>query len=276
LFERYIVYNPFPEVARVAVKFITPERPITPPTLQDVQVAPGDYVLIDPESQDQPYQDLSTIVTVWQGRAVVARRLRTVEQVSFSLPSEPTTFGVLPRAQTEEARTRLIAVNTSEVPVRVTVFGAGRRGSIPEETFTVPDNRRSAFELNDIAPRAADLVVEVEADRPIPIETLVTPDDRRDGVSLLPPVAPERAWVIPIAESRELVIVNPNPRAVRVEVQRLGPGPEIESFTVEPSRTRRVELSGERAFGLVVRSRDGAFTAAVVGDRGSMLGVPFA
>jgi hypothetical protein len=274
LFERYIIYNPFPDLARASVKFLTPERPVVPPKLQDVQVKPGTFVLVDPEQQDQPYNSLSAVVDVWQGRAIVARRLRTVEQISWSLPVDGKTSGVLPRAQTDGADTAIIVVNTSEEPARVTVSGAGGQGSIPEESFTVGDNGRGVFDLDDVAPRSSELVVEVFSDRSVAFESLVAPDDRRRGVSLLPPVDPERAWVFPIAERRELVIVNPNPRAVRVEVQRLGPGEPIETRTVGPSDTARIKLSGERGFGLVVRSREGAVTAAVVGGRGSMLGIP--
>ncbi|MGH2759565.1 MAG: DUF5719 family protein [Actinomycetota bacterium] len=273
LFERYVIYNPFPDLARASVKFFTPERPVAPPRLQDVQVEPGEYTLIDPEQQDQPYSSLSAVVEVWQGRAIVARRLRTVEQVSFSLPSDIIDFGVLPRAQTENAETHIIAANIGEEPARVSIYGAARRASIPEESFTVQGAARSSFDLDDAAPRASDLVVEVEADRPLALEALVAPADR-SAVSLLPVVRPERAWVLPIAERRELVLVNPGTRAIRIDVERLGPGGAIEPITLEPSRTARVRLESGRAFGLVVRSRDGAFTAAAVGSRGSLPGVP--
>jgi hypothetical protein len=274
LFERYIVYNPFPDLARASVRFVSPDESIAPPDLQDIQVEPGSFAIVDPEEEFEPMPNLSTVVRIWQGRAIVARRLRTVEQVSWSLPSTLVDHGVLPRAQTDEAHTGLIAVNTGEEPARVSVFGAARRGSIPEESFTVPAGGRTSFELNDVAPRAPELVVELEADHAVALESLVAPDSRRRGVSLFPPVDPERSWVFPIAERRELLVVNPNTRAVRVDVQRLGPGPPIETFTVEPSRTARVRLEGGRAFGLVVRSRDGAITAAVVGGRGSMIGLP--
>jgi hypothetical protein len=275
LFERYIVYNPFPDLARASVRFFSPEETIAPPDLQDILVKPGSFVLVDPEREFEPMPNLSTVVRIWQGRALVARRLRTVEQVSWSLPSQPASSGVLPRAQTERAHTSLIAVNTSEDPARISVFGAGRRGSIPEESFTVVGGGRNTLDLGDVAPRAGDLVVELSSDRPVAIESLVAPDDRRRGVSLMPPLEPDRAWVLPIAERRELVVVNPNPRAIEVEVERLGPGPPIESFTVEASRTRRIKLEGGRGFGLIVRSR-AVFTAAVVGGRGSTTGVPLA
>jgi hypothetical protein len=274
LFERYVIHNPFGEVARASVKFITPERSISPPDLQDVQVPPGEFAMIDPEQQDQPYQDLSAVVTVWQGRAVVARRLRTVEQVSWSLPTPLERSGILPRALTQDASTRVVAVNTSGEAARVAVFGAGRRGSIPEETFTVADGGRAVFDLTDVAPRAADLVVELEADRALALESVVAPDERGRGVSMMPPLTPQRAWVLPLAERRDLLVVNPNPRAVRVEVEPLGPGAPVQSFTVEPSRSRSVRLGGDRGFGLIVRSPDGPVTAAVVGGRGSMPGVP--
>jgi hypothetical protein len=219
--------------------------------------------------------DLSTVVRVWQGRALVARRLRTVEQVSWSLPVEERNTGVLPRAQTEAAQTDIIATNNSEEPARVSIFGAGRGGSIREQDFPVPPRGRFTFNVNDIAPRATELVVEVEVDRPVAVESLVAPDDRR-SVSLLPLLSPERRWVFPMAERRELVLANPNPRAVRVQIDRLGGRSSRRELTIQPSRSVRLPLRARGAFGLEVRSRGGGITAAVVGRDGSMPGVPLA
>lgn len=275
LFERYILFNPFPDLARASVRFVSPDESLAPPDLQDIRVEPGKFVVVDPEQEFEPMPNLSTVVRVWQGRAIVARRLRTEEQVTFSLPVQPRSTGVLPRAQTQDAVTAIIAVNTGDESARATVFGAGGRGSLPEESFTVPDGSRSEFDLNAIAPDASQLVVGVRSDRPVYLESLVAPDDRRTGVSLFEPQTAEREWVIPIAERRELVVVNPNPRAVRVEVERLGPaGAEIEPFTIEPSRTARIPLPAGAPYGVVVRSRDGAITAAAVGGRGSLAGIP--
>lgn len=273
LFERYILYNPFSDIARASVKFVSNEETLAPPRLQDVQVKPGSFTLVDPEQEFEPMLDLSTVVRVWQGRAIVARRLRTVEQVSWSLPVEPRQFGVLPRAETEAAQTDIIAANVSDEPARVSIFGAGRRGSIRERDLPVPPGGRSTFNLNDVAPRAAELVVEVEADRPVALESLVAPDDRRD-VSLLPLLDPERRWVFPMAERRELLVVNPNPRAVRVEIERLGGTRSKREVTIQPSRAARLPLRARGGFGLIVRSRGGDVTAAVVGPEGSMPGVP--
>lgn len=68
--------------------------------------------------------------------------------------------------------------------------------------------------------------------------------------------------------------MNPNPRAVVVEVERLAPGGPIEEFTIEASRTKTVKLGGSKPFGISVHSRGGPMTAAVIGPRGSMSGVP--
>lgn len=274
LFERYIIFNPFADVARASVRFISPdEPPIVPPALQDVQVKAGSFVVVDPEEQFEPMLDLSTVVRVWQGRAIVARRLQTVEQISWSLGAQLADGGVLPRAVTQDAITAVIALNPFDETSRVTLVGAGSRGSIPEQRFDVPPTGRSTFELNALAPDARGLVVTVEASRPVAMESLVVPEER-ETVSLLPPLRPGRRWVIPIAEQRSLVLVNPNPRPVRVSIDRLGPGSSLGIVTVEPNRMQIVPLPGRSPFGVVVRSDAGPVTAAAVGAPGSIPGVP--
>ncbi len=275
LFERYVLFNPFSDLARASVRFVSPDETISPPDLQDVRVDPGKAVIIDPEDQFEPMLDLSTTIRVWQGRAIVARHLRTVEQVSWTLSTEPITDGVLPRADTDDAETALIAVNLNEDPAHVSVSGAGRTGSLPEERFEVDSIGRSTFEINAIAPRAQELVVRVRSDLPISIESLLAPGDRRT-VSLLTPQVPARRWVFPLAERRQLQLVNPNATPVRVDFTRFGAGPRIRSITIDPNRSVRVELGEESAFGLLVqvRGRGGGVTATVVGERGTLAGVP--
>ncbi len=273
LFERYILYNPFPDLARASIRFVSPDEPIAPPALRDVRVKPGSYVIVDPEDQFEPMLDLSTTVRVWQGRAIVARRLRTVDQVSWSLPVEETVGGIIPRATTEDAVTSLIAVNLSEDPAHVTVFGAGRTGSLPEETFDVSAVGRTDFDVTTLAPRTRDLVIGVESDLPAAIESLVATDDRV-AVSLLSPLQPQRRWVLPLAEQRELVLVNPTTARIRVSITRLGPGDPFRDVTIDANRVQRIRLRGEAPFGLLVESQGGAVTAAVVGARGTTPGVP--
>ena len=273
LFERYIVFNPFPDLARASVRFIANDEVISPPALQDVQVRPGSFVVVDPEEQFEPMLDLSTTVRVWQGRAIVARRLRTVEQVAWGLPTDEIRSGVLPRAETQSAATTIIAVNQNEDPVRINIFGAGRQGSLPEEGFDVDPLRRDDFDLSSVVPNARDLVVQVEAEAPVAMESLVAPDDR-ESVSLLAPLRPERRWVVPIAEERELMVVNPTTRKVRVRITRLGPGRSIRPVTLEANRVGRIELPGDSPFGVLVEAESGVVTVAAVGERGTLPGVP--
>jgi hypothetical protein len=274
LFERYVLFNPFPDLARASVSFVAADETISPPALQDVQVAPGSFVLVDPEDQFEPMLDLSTTVRVWQGRALVARRLRTVDQVTWGLPVDETTGGVLPRAVTQSAATTIIAVDLSDDPVHVTVSGAGRSGSLPEEGFDVEAHRRGDFELASVVPNARDLVVRVDADRSVAMESLVAPDDR-ETVSLLPPMHAERRWVVPIAEERVLHVINPTTRRVTVRFVRLGIGPQIPPVTLDANRVARIKLRGTAAFGVLVESDGGGVVVSAVGEGGSLPGVPF-
>ncbi len=274
LFERYVLFNPFPDLARASVRFVSPNETISPPDLQDVRVEAGKAVIVDPEDQFEPMLDLSTTVRIWQGRAIVARHLRTVDQVTWSLATDQITDGVLPRAITEDADTALIAVNLNDDPAHVSVSGAGRTGSLPEERFEVGPIGRSSFEINAIAPRAEELVVRVRSDLALFIESLVAPSDRK-AVSLLGPQAPARRWVFPLAERRNLQLVNPNATPVRVDISRLGTGPPVRSVTIDPNRSISVGLGNEGTFGLLVQVRSGGgVTAAVVGERGTLPGVP--
>ena len=199
--------------------------------------------------------------------------MRTVEQLAWGLPVDEVRTGVLPRAETQSAATTIVAVNQNEDPVRVNIFGAGRQGSLPEEGFDVDPLRRDDFELSSVVPNARDLVVQVEAEVPLALESLVAPDDRAT-VSLLPPLQPERRWVVPIAEERELLVINPTTRKVRVRVTRLGPGRAIRSVTLDANRVGRIELSGDSPFGVLVEAETGAVTVAAIGERGSLPGVP--
>jgi hypothetical protein len=273
LFERYVLYNPFQDLARASVRFVSPEEPISPPALQDVQIRPGKAVVIDPEDQFEPMLDLSTTVRVWQGRAIVMRRLRTVEQVSWSLPVDEITSGYVPRVNTADGLSSLIAVNLQEEAAGVEVFGAGRTGSLPEETIEIPEGERRDFDIASIAARAKDIVVGVSSEVPVAIESLVALDDR-EAVSLLPPLATERRWAIPVAEDRELFLVNPSTRRVRVRVERLGPGPAIRPVTIAANHVQRVKLRGTNPFGLLVTADGAGVTAAVIGPGGSIPGVP--
>ncbi len=275
LFERYVLFNPFPDLARASVRFVSPEETISPPDLQDVRVDPGKFVIIDPEDQFEPMLDLSTTIRVWQGRSIVARQFRTIDQITWTLANDPVTDGVLPRAITEDADTALIGVNLGDDPAHVSVSGAGRTGSLPEERFEVGPVARNAFEINAIAPRATELVVRVRSDLPVYIESLVAPSDRK-AVSLLPPQTPARRWVFPLAERRSIQLVNPNATSVRVDLTRLGTGPPLRSVTIDPNRSVSVGLGDESTFGLLVQVRGGGggVTAAVVGERGSLPGVP--
>jgi hypothetical protein len=231
-------------------------------------------VIVDPETQFEPMLDLSTTVRVWQGRAIVARRLRTVDQVTWSLPVPVQQDGVLARALTDNAVTAIVAVNPGDDPAVVTVTGSVRGAKLTSDRFEVPGVARDTFEVNKIAENARDIVVRLHSDRPVALEGLVAPEDRRT-VSLMAPLEPSRLWVVPIAERRSLVVSNPTNRDVRVSVERLGPGARIPDFVVGANRVRAVALHGEQAFGVLVRAR-GDVTAAVVGQRGSTVGVALA
>lgn len=275
LFERYILYNPFQDLARASVRFVSPDETISPPALQDVQIRPGGTVVIDPEDQFEPMLDLSTTVRVWQGRAIIGRRLRTVEQVSWSLPVEETRGGVIPRATTVDGVTSLIGVNLGgDEPAEVTVFGSGATGSLPEQTWDVPAGERRDFDVSTIAPRAKAPVIGVESTGPVAIESLVATDDRK-AISLLPPLQPQRRWVLPLGERRELYVTNPSTSRVRITIDRLGEGPAIRGITLEPNEVRRVDLRGTRPFGLLVTATGRGVVTAVVGPGGSIPGIGF-
>ena len=272
LFERYVVYNPFPELARASVRFLSPDETIAPPPLQDVRIPPGMSVLINPEDQFEPMLDLSAVIRVWQGRAIVARRLTTVDQVTWSLPSPQITSGVLPRADTLDGTTMLIGVNLTSDSVAVKVSGTGPNGPLPGSHLDIDSNRRASLELGTSGPRLQSPLVTVQAPEPIVLESLVAPRDRL-SVSLLPPVEPQRRWVLPLAEGRSLIVNNPGDRTVRILLRRLGPGRKIARYRVAAHQTLIVPMTGQSPFGMLV-SATGGITAAAVGPQGSIVGVP--
>ncbi len=272
LFERYVIYNPFPELARASVRFLARREGITPPALQDLKVPPGHAVLVNPEEQFEPMLDLSAAIRIWQGRAIVARRFTTVEQITWSLPNEPITSGVLAHASTDAAVTNVIGVNLNAEPTEVRITGASKNGSIPPEHFVIDPNTRGSFSLNESSVRSSTLAIKVATDAPIVLESLVAPA-RRDAVTLFPPLEPGRRWVIPLAERRSLVIVNPSSRTASIVVQRLGPGKGVLRYKVRSNQVLTVPLHGKAGFGLLVDASQ-PVTAAVVGPVGSTVGVP--
>ncbi len=273
LFEAYVLYNPYPDLARAAVRFISPDETIAPPALADLRIEPGGYRVITPEAEFEPMLDLSAEVTVWQGRAIVARRLRTEEDLSWSMPTEPVSAGVLPRAATRGATTMLMAVNPGDRPVQISLLMLGEEGTLPRQTFEVDARSRVSFDLGDVAPDLPGMIARVTAARPLAIESLVVPDDRA-AVSVMPPLRPASRWALPIGEDRALLVANPGNTAVRVEIERLGPGGAIRPMTVGPGQMEAVALQGSQPFGLLLRVRGGAVTAAVVGPKGTVPGLP--
>jgi hypothetical protein len=239
LSERYIIYNPFADVARASVRFLSKNEQIAPPPLQDVQVKPGSFVVVNPEEQFEPMLDLSTVIRVWQGRAIVARRLTTVEQISWSLPSPEITDGVLPRGLTQNGQTKVIVLNPNDAPVHVTAEGYADNSTIPQQAFDVDPNTRTSFSVNSFAPAALGLMLKLHSEVPVAMESLVVPKDR-NGLSLLAVAPPAKTWVVPLAESRHLVIVNPSAKQIRVRVERLGPGPSSRTTLTIPANTTYV------------------------------------
>lgn len=272
LFERYVVYNPFPELARASVRFVSPNETIAPPPLQDVRIPPGSAVLVNPEEQFEPMLDLSAVIRVWQGRAIVARRFTTVDQVTWSLPTPAVASGVLPRADTADGKTMIIGVDLTGDPVEVKISGEGPNGKLPASHLDIDPTRRASLELSSSAARAKSLIVTVSAPKPVVLEALVAPRDRTT-VSLMPPVAPGRRWVLPFAEHRTLLVNNPGGRAVHIVVRRLGPGRRITRYRIGARQSLSVPLTGRTPFGVLVLST-GDVTAAAVGAQGSIAGVP--
>ena len=115
----------------------------------------------------------------------------------------------------------------------------------------------------------------MSSDDALALESLVAPDDRED-VSLMAPLAPERRWVVPLAEERVVHVVNPTSRKVTVRFTRLGIGPPIEPVTIDPYRVARVKMRGTGAFGVLVASDGGGVVVSSIGAPGSIPGVPFA
>ncbi len=272
LFERYVVYNPFPELARASVRFLSPDETIAPPPLQDVRIPPGSAVLINPEDQFEPMLDLSAVIRVWQGRGIVERRFTTVDQVTWSLPVPAITSGVLPRADTATGTTAIIGVNLQQDSVEVRINAAGPNGRLPAAHLDIDSGRRGSLILNSSAARSPSLLATVGAPEPVILESLVAPNDRKT-VSLMPPVPPGRSWVLPLAEGRTLLVSNPGGRAVKITLHRLGPGRRLQTVRVGAHQTFTVPMRGTAPFGMLVTAT-GDITAAAIGRPGSIVGVP--
>src|SRR5439155_8436428 len=148
LFERYVVYNPFPELARASVRFLSPGETIAPPPLQDVRIPAATAVLINPEEQFEPMLDLSAVIRVWQGRAVVAARLITDEQISWGLASPLITDGVLPRGLTQNGETKVVVLNPTDTSPHLTAAGFADESTIPQQAFDIDPNTRTSFVIN--------------------------------------------------------------------------------------------------------------------------------
>jgi hypothetical protein len=272
LFERYIIYNPFADVARASVRFLSRNEQIAPPPLQDVQVQPGSFVVINPEEQFEPMLDLSTAIRVWQGRAIVARRLTTVDQISWSLGSPQITSGVLPRGITQNGETKVIVLNPSDSPVHITAEGYADDSTIPQQAFDIDPDSRSSFVVNSFAPQARGIVLDVEADNPVAVESLVVPKDRK-GLSLLPVLEPARLWVVPLLESRHLVVVNPTNKPVKTQLITLGAGASGTTFTIAPHSTAESPAFPSGEFGMLVRT-NGPVMVMAYGKDGALAGAP--
>ena len=273
LFERYVIYNPFADVARASVRFLSPKEMIAPPPLQDVQVRPGSFVIVNPEQQFEPMLDLSTVIRVWQGRAIVARRLTTVEQVSWSLSSPLVTSGLLPRGVTQNGQTKVIALNPTDSPVRVSVDGFADDSTIPMQNIDVEPNSRTSFVVNSFAPQAHALLVNVHADHAVALESLVVPKGRK-GLSLLPPLTPAKRWVVPLAENRQLIIENPGGGAARVSLDRLGSAPDHTTLSVPAHHVLVTPFFAGDQIGVLLRASR-PVTVVSVGQSGAVAGASF-
>jgi GT2 family glycosyltransferase len=268
----YVLSNPFGELARVSFRFFTPKETVSPPALKDVRVAPGSTVTIDPESQLEPMSSLGAEITVWRGRAVVARRLRRAGVTSWTLGSPPVSDGIAPRASTKGARTTVFAINPTDRPGRVSIAMTGETGSLPQLSFDVEQNGRESFAIPPDAAGANDLIASVSSDPASGIEVIVVPEGRT-GTSILPLVRPSRTWVIPVAEGRVLLLTNPGRERARVRISRLGEGAPIPDLVLPPGKVLSTPVQGDTPFGLLIRA-SGPVTAAAVGLPGTLIGAP--
>ncbi|HVL82465.1 MAG TPA: DUF5719 family protein [Actinomycetota bacterium] len=274
LTETYVLYNPFPEPARAAVRFYTPDETISPPALQDVTVEPGGTATVDPETQLEPQNDLSVEVTVWQGRALVSRRLSTPIEVNWSLGTIPSPSGAFPRVSTLEASSQIVVVNPRDRAGEVVLTLVGEQGSLPRATFEVEPRSRTTYDLAGPAPDHEQLLVQVRAAPPMAMEAVVVPQQRTDR-SILALQQPRAGWVVPAAEGRTLLLGNPGTRPVRVALRRLGPGPALRPVTVPPARIVAVDLRADPGpFGVALGASGGPVTAAVVGGQGAAPALP--
>jgi hypothetical protein len=216
--------------------------------------------------------DLSTVIRVWQGRALVARRLTTVEQITWSLGSRQITSGVLARGQTQNGTTKVIVLDPADAPAHITAEGFADESTIPQQSFDVDPNTRTSFVVNSFAPAARAIVLNVGADNPVAMESLVVPRNRK-GLSLLPVAEPGRAWVVPLAERRQLVIVNPGDKPVKADIDRLGPGPAHAAVTISPHGTFVSPVFESGQFGMVVHA-SAPVAVMAFGKDGSLAGAP--
>jgi GT2 family glycosyltransferase len=273
----FLIGNAFPELARVSVRFFTADEAVSPPGLQDVRVESGRSALVDPESQLEPQQVLGAEVVVWQGRAVVARRLRRgTTLLSWTLGSGTTSGGVVPRASTQGYTTTLVAVNPSDAPARVSTEVAGVAGSFPGLSFDVDAEARQTFELSSPAPDQPQLFIRLSARPPVAIESVVVGADHKD-TSIFPALPPARSWALPAAEGRIITLANPGPDAVTVDVRRLGAGYPIAPVRVPAGRFATItptDPSLNDPFGLVLTARRGRIVVSAAGPGGASVAQP--
>jgi hypothetical protein len=235
-------------------------------------VKPGSFVIVNPEEQFEPMLDLSTVIDVWQGRAIVARRLTTVDQVTWSLGSPARTDGLVPRASTASGETKVIVLDASDSPVHLTVDGYADGGVVPQQTFDVDPDTRTSFVVNSFAPQAQGVVLRVRSDNPAAVESLFVPKGRT-GLSLLPLLQPSRDWVVPMAEGRQVVLTNPGDKAVRATIRRLPGAGEPSTVTVPAHGVAVTPALQGGQFGVLVRAA-GPVTVVASGPDGSVAGWP--
>ncbi|HVE92706.1 MAG TPA: glycosyltransferase [Actinomycetota bacterium] len=271
--DEYLITNPFTEPARAAVRFIAPEESVAPPEFQDLLIEPGQTVTVDHESKLEPQPALSTHVSVWQGKAVVARRLSTRRDLAWSIGLRPQRSGTVPRAITRGAGTSLVAANVADDDAGMSVSIIGAEGSLPDTGLDVEANRRAVLDLADTAADEENLLVSYTSPVPVAVESVVVPQNR-ERVSVLPALVPARRWAIPLAEGRTLLLSNSGTDPARVTMRGLGPGPPIDRITVQPGRMEVVELpEAQEGFGVLLEASSPVAVAAV-GGSGSLAGHP--
>lgn len=272
----YIIDNPFTELARAQIRLFSADETIAPPRFKDIRIPPGGFELVDPESQLEPQSLLGAEITIWQGRAIVSRRMRRSGLLIFTPGVQPVTSGILPRAATRDASTRLVVVDPSDEPAQVSADLAGAEGSIPPASFDVAAGTRKSFDLGESAPGQPSMFVRVHADPASVIESVVVPS-ARDGISVLPPLDPRRSWVLPVVEKRIVFVVNPGPGTARLRFTRLGPGAPPARVSIDPGKTYELIAEGDGPFGLLIETTAGEIVTAVAGanpQAGAAPGIP--